>query len=311
MPEIPVTNTFRYELKELHRKHQKKLITDEEFSRRRDELNTEEAKLHEPLGPTLIKEELGDIDKELEDEIKEEIKVEQAKIEAAERAEQAERNRRFQKERQEKINEEYKLRQERLARERDRANYRSEINDYISHLRHDTQNWQKGYFTLQIILLVFSAITAAMAGIDGVPRWIVTITGVVATIAGGLFTTFKVQDRIYAFRKAEAEVGLECQKYDYRTDEYKDIKGEEERFIQFSRKINSIRGQQMLQEVELWNPKKEEQKEEEKATQDKAQEEQEEKEASKEAGKKAQGEKPDEVSEGQTQDEKSGGVSEL
>ena len=32
-------------------------------------------------------------------------------------------------------------------------------------------------------------------------------------------------------------------------------------FIKFSRSINEIQGQQMLQEVELWNPKKEESKE--------------------------------------------------
>jgi hypothetical protein len=104
--------------------------------------------------------------------------------------------------------------------------------------------------------LVFSAGTAAMASIDGVPRWIVSITGLLATIAGGLLTTFKIQDRIYASRKAVTEVKLECQKYDYHIEEYDSINTEEEAFIKFSRSLNAIQGQEMLQEVELWNPKK-------------------------------------------------------
>ena len=47
-------------------------------------------------------------------------------------------------------------------------------------------------------------------------------------------------------------------------------------FIIFSRSINEIQGQQMLQEVELWNPKKEESKEG-KTTESDIQEDQEEK----------------------------------
>lgn len=65
MPEVPVNETYRYKVKELHRKHQKQLITDEEFSRSLDELKTEEAKTHESLGSTLVLEKLGDINEEL------------------------------------------------------------------------------------------------------------------------------------------------------------------------------------------------------------------------------------------------------
>ena len=61
-------------------------------------------------------------------------------------------------------------------------------------------------------------------------------------------------------------------------------------FIRFSRNINEIQGQQMLQEVELWKPKDEEKKEG-KTTQNNIQEDQEEIE-------------PDEISEGALQEGK-------
>ncbi len=150
--------------------------------------------------------------------------------------------------------------QEKIKRENERYNYRGEIDNYINRLEGNAQKWHSWYTLLQIILLVFSASTATMAGIDGVPRWIVSSTGVIATIAGGLLATFKIQDRIYASRKAVAEVRLELQKYDYHIEEYKNMDAEGA-FIKFSRSINEIQGQQMLQEVELWNPKKEESKE--------------------------------------------------
>lgn len=54
-----------------------------------------------------------------------------------------------------------------------------------------------------------------------------------------------------------AELRLECQKYDYHIDEYKDL-GPEETFIKFNRAIHLIQGEQMLQEAELWNPKRDE-----------------------------------------------------
>ncbi len=150
--------------------------------------------------------------------------------------------------------------QEKIKRENERYNYRGEIDNYINRLEGNAQKWHSWYTLLQIILLVFSASTATMAGIDGVPRWIVSSTGVIATIAGGLLATFKIQDRIYASRKAVAEVRLECQSYDYQIEKYKN-EDTEGAFIKFSRSINEIQGQQMLQEVELWNPKKEEIKE--------------------------------------------------
>ena len=149
--------------------------------------------------------------------------------------------------------------QEQRRKERERDNYRNETNSYINRLEANAQKWQHWYTWLQILLLVFSALTATMAGIDGVPRLLVSCTGLIATIAGSFLTTFKIQERIYASRKAIAEVRVECQKYDYHIEEYKDM-NTDDAYIKFSKSINLIQSQQMLQDVELWNPKKEEQK---------------------------------------------------
>lgn len=143
---------------------------------------------------------------------------------------------------------------EQAQRAKDRKQFR-EITEGDIHKRDaSTRRLQQQYNTLQIILLIFSAVTATMAGIDGVARAWVAVTGVIATIAGSLLTTFKIQDRIYANHKAAAELRLECQKYDYRIEDYKDV-SVENAFIRFSRAVNIIQGEQMLQEVELWNPK--------------------------------------------------------
>lgn len=90
-------------------------------------------------------------------------------------------------------------------------------------------------------------------------------------MTGAFLTTFKVQERIYASRKAVAEVRLETQKYDYHVEEYRE-ENPELRFLTFSKNITAVQGQEMLQEVEFWNPKKEEKKEE-KTTQTNLQEE--------------------------------------
>jgi len=119
----------------------------------------------------------------------------------------------------------------------------------------------------ELVLLFFSTLTATMASVEVVPRLVVSISGFIAAIAGGILTTFKIQDRIYASRKAVAQVRQECQKYDYHIDEYANLNAERA-FIRFSGIINEIQGQQMLQEVELWNPKKEESKEEQKIQSD-------------------------------------------
>jgi hypothetical protein len=120
------------------------------------------------------------------------------------------------------------------------------VDIYLKRLEENARTLQIWYTWLQLALLISSAVTAAMASVDIVPRWAVSISGVIAAIAGGAITTFKIQDRIYANRKAVAEIQLECQKYDYQIDE--------QRFLKFSRNINLIRGEQMLQEVEFWKP---------------------------------------------------------
>jgi len=251
MPDIPISKTYLHDLKKLYSEHEKKSITDEEFSQRSDELREREAKSHDPaVGRILLMEKLGDAEKEIADEVKKEFQ-----------RQQAEYARQLQQQQQEEQDEELRSLQEQMKRTRERYNYRRKIDNYINRLEGDVHNWQVRYTWLQIILLIFSATTAGIAGIDGVPRGVVAFTGIIATIAGGLLTTFKIQDRIYASRKAVAEMRLECQKYDYHIEEYKNT-NIEDAYLRFSKYISEIQGQQMLQEVEFWNPKKETDKEE-------------------------------------------------
>ena len=163
---------------------------------------------------------------------------------------------------------EEKSRRENIKKENDGIKYRKEIDNYINRLEDNAKELQNWYTQLQIVLLLFSALTATVASIDGIPRWMVSTSGFIATIAGGLLTTFKIQDRIYASRKAIAEVKLECQKYDNRIEEYNNTNTtEDEAFIKFSRNLISIQGQEMLQEVEFWNPKKDDKPTREEETQ--------------------------------------------
>lgn len=245
MSDIPFSKKYLHELKKLYIEHQEGSITDEEFSHSVDELKEKEVQSNEPLGRILLVQKLGEVEKEIESEVKGEL---QRKIQALEAEDWVKRG--------EDARQLKKQQQEQREREYERDSYRNNTNYYIKHLENNAQKWQLRYTWLQIILLVFSASTATMASIDGVPRPIVSVAGLVATIAGGLLTTFKIQDRIYANRKAVAEVKLECQKYDYHLEEYNKTYTEEEVFIKFSKNINAIKGQEMLQEVELWNPKK-------------------------------------------------------
>ena len=257
MSDIPVSKKYIHDLKKLYTEHEEKRITDEEFSQRSDELKEREAKSLESMGHILLVRELSDIEKEVADETKKDSQQNEQALAAKNRAEQLEQDRQRQKQLLEQQAEEQKLRREKIKKENERNNYRNEMDNYVNRLEANAQRWQSRYTWLQIILLVFSAGTATMASIEGVPRWMVSLVGLIATIAGGLLTTFKIQDRIYASRKAVVEVKLECQKYDYHIEEYHDTNTEEEAFIKFSRNLNAIQGQEMLQEVELWNPKKE------------------------------------------------------
>lgn len=254
---IPFSQKYIRDVKALYREYEEKRITDEKLSQRLDELKQREARLQKATGQLLLAQQLGEIEKALKAEVQQEIQQKNRQLEIEERAKQTEQTRQQQKEWRERQAEQQKRDLEQKRRERERENYVSEIDTYINRLEGNAQRWQHWYTWLQITLLVFSALTATMAGIDGVPRWVVSGAGFVATIAGSLLTTFKIQERIYANRKAVAEVRQERQKYDYRIEEYKD-RDTEAAFVKFSRSISSIQGQQMLQEVELWNPRKEE-----------------------------------------------------
>jgi ABC-type multidrug transport system fused ATPase/permease subunit len=244
MDDITLSKKYLHDLKKLNIDHEEGQITDEEFSQRIDELREREARSKEALGHMLLLRKLEEAERDIEDEVKRESRRKLQELKAENMIKQ-----------KEEYLQRRKKEQDQKEREEKRHEYRRRANWYIGHLEDNAQKWQLWYTWLQIILLVFSAGTATMASIDGVPRPIVSVTGLIATVAGGLLTTFKIQDRIYASRKAVAEVTLECQKYDYRIEDYQDM-NDDDAFIKFSRTINGIQGQEMLQEVELWNPKK-------------------------------------------------------
>lgn len=95
-----------------------------------------------------------------------------------------------------------------------------------------------------------------MASVEWIQRWLVSLVGLVAAIVGGYITTFKIQDKIYATRKAAAELKIEYRNYDYGIGY--DGMDEQEAFIKFTAITSKILSEQMLQEVEIWNSKKEE-----------------------------------------------------
>jgi hypothetical protein len=95
-----------------------------------------------------------------------------------------------------------------------------------------------------------------MAGVDGIPRGWVVFVGATAAALGGILSYFRLQDRIYASRKALANQRLECQMYDHYLDDYRDRRTDPEgAYLRFSKKVTAIQAEQMLYEVELLNPK--------------------------------------------------------
>ena len=261
MPDITPSKTHLHNLKVLQTEYLEHHITNEEYSQRLDDLNEQEAKSHESLGPVLVRQELARVEKESELKVKEELEQERQKHEAKERAKRFEERRQRQIEEQIRKNQENSELEEQNRKNVERVKFRIDINNYINRMENTAGQWQNWFNILQIVLLTFSAATATMASMEVVPRWVISFTGFIATIAGGLLTTFKIQERIYASRKAAAEVKLETQKYDYHIEEYATL-NPEPAYIKFSRNITVIQGQEMLQEVEFWNPRKEEKKEE-------------------------------------------------
>jgi Protein of unknown function (DUF4231) len=270
MSEVPVSKQYRHTVSELYRDRWENRITEQELNQRLDELGTEEVKNLEHLGPLLIKQVLESVEKDISEDQKKAFE-EKARLEKLAQNQQRQKELTEQREREKKAWAEQKAKErkeqeeqkkqelEQQRQEQERLSFREETERHVFERDLSAKKIQRHYNILQVILLTFSAVTATMAGIDGIARWIVAITGLIATVAGGLLTTFKLQDRIYANHKAVAELRLECQKYDYHIDEYKDI-GVAEAFIKFSRAVNLIQGEQMLQEVELWNPKRDERK---------------------------------------------------
>lgn len=262
MPDLPLSQKYLHKTEALLVDREEKRITGEEYSQRLDKLRDEEAKSHKPLGDSLIKQILIKKEEELEASVKERFKQIEQQKRNRERAEQAERDQQkinAQKEQQEK---EQEKEDEQERKQRDRRIYKVKMHKDVAKLEHNAQELQGCYDKLKILLLVSSSLTAAMASVEWIQRWWVSLVGLIATIAGGYLTTFKIQDRIYAIRKAAAELKIENQNYDYGTG-YENM-DEQEAFIKFTGVTSKILGEQMLQEVETWNPGQEERKEDKK-----------------------------------------------
>jgi hypothetical protein len=256
--DLPVSRTFLYELDELYTKRRTKEITEEEFSTQRDALFAQEAKSREAMGPALIAKQLEAIEASVI-----------ASVDQKFQKEEQEENERVTRERLARIAEQNRIAREEQAKQDaieaenkkkidDRDNFRRSVDRYMQDLEQKTSSSQVWLNRLQIILIVLTTATASLAGFDGLPRVYVVIVGFLAASLGGILSFFQLQDKIYAGRKALAELRLECQKYDHRIDVYATRDDEPEKaYLLFSEKITTIQAEQMLQEVELLKPKKE------------------------------------------------------
>ena len=130
------------------------------------------------------------------------------------------------------------MEEEQKIKERDRRIYKVKMRNEFTNLERNAQKLQGCYDKLKIILLVSSSLTAAMASVEWIQRWWVSLVGLIAAIAGGYLTTFKIQDRIYAARKAAAELKIEYRNYDYGID-YENMDAQEA-FIKFTSATSKI-----------------------------------------------------------------------
>jgi hypothetical protein len=257
--DLPVSRTFRYELDELYSKRRTKEITEEEFSIQRDALLAQEAKLHEIMGPVLITKQLEAVEAEVAEGVNQKFQKEEQ-----------EENERATRERLAKIAERKRLEREEQAKQDaiEAENkqkiamqfaFRASLDGYSAQRELEANRLQRWHSWLQILLIVLTTATASMAGLDGIPRVYVVIVGFLAAALGGILSYLQLQDKIYASRKALADLRLECQKYDYCLDDYHDRRTNSEgAYLRFSKKVTVIQAEQMLSEVELLNPRKQE-----------------------------------------------------
>ena len=259
MPELPVPRKFLYDLDELYTKRKTKEITEEEFSIQRDVLLAQEAKSHEAMGQTLIVKELESIESSVANTVNQRFQKEEQ-----EESERATRDRFAKLAEQKRIEREEQEKQKAIEAENNRKimernMFRSDLDGYIDQCEQDANRWQIRCNWLQIIAIVLTTATASMAGVDGISRIYVVIVGFAAAALGGILSYLQLQDKIYTSRKATANLRLECQKYDYCLEDYQDCRDDPEgAYLRFSKKVTVIQAEQMLYEVELLNPKRQE-----------------------------------------------------
>lgn len=259
MSELPASRKFRYEMSELLTKLKTKEITEEEFSLQRDALFDQEALAQEMMGPVLIVKQLQQIETEVAEAVNQRFqKEEQEESERVTREKFAKAAEKKRIEREEQAKQKA-IEDENNRRIVERDMFRSTLDEYIHRQEQNTNSWQRRGNWLQIILIVLTTATASMAGADGISRIYVVIVGFAAATLGGVLSYFQLQDKIYASRKALANLRLECQMYDYCLDDYQDCRADPEgAYLRFSKKVTAIQAEQMLYEVELLNPKRQE-----------------------------------------------------
>jgi ABC-type multidrug transport system fused ATPase/permease subunit len=259
MSELSVSRKFLYDLDELYTKRRTKEITEDDFSIQRDALFAQEAKSLETMGPILITKQLEAVEANVASTVNQKFQKEEQEESAramAERLAMVAEQKRIEREEQAKQN---AIEAENKQRITERNDFRSDLDGYIGQREQNADGWQRWCNWLQIMLIFLTTATAAMAGVDGIPRGYVVFVGFAAATLGGILSYLQLQDKIYASRKALANLRLECQAYDFCLGDYQDRRTDpQEAYLRFSKKVTAIQAEQMLYEVELLNPKKQE-----------------------------------------------------
>jgi ABC-type multidrug transport system fused ATPase/permease subunit len=257
MPELPISRTFRYELEDLYTKRRNKEITEEEFSVQRDALIAQQAKSHEAMGPLLIVKELEGVESDVVNTVNQKFKKKEEEENAQAIRERLAREAEKKRIEREELAKQKAIEDENQRKIDERNKFRASIDEYSERQERNTNRWQRWCNWLQIFLIILTTATASLAGFSDVPRIYVVIAGFFAAALGGILSYFQLQDKIYGSRKALANLRLECQKYDYCLDDYEDRRtNPEAAYLRFSKKVTEIQAEQMLYEVELLNPRK-------------------------------------------------------
>lgn len=245
--DIPISNTFTHKVNELLKQKENQKISEEDFHKEKDAIIVAEAALQTDSGPLLVKKQL------------------EQKVKSLEETYNEEKNKLLQRKRKEQELAAYRNDEENIRAETERHLFRRTVDNDIEKIDETAKKLQTRYTFLQLGLIFSSTITATLAGSD-VNHVVIAAAGFVSAWLGAMLTFFKYQDRIYANRKAATDMILERRAYDNYNQEYKNRRDDpQESYMLFSEKITAILSRQMIEEVNLFNPKKQEASKQEKS----------------------------------------------